>query len=116
MAAHHCRRNGGWRPPFPVPAPGAACRRSAAVAYGVATTIPVFITRAGGGVLIDVDGNSLIDFGSGIAIVSVGSAADRVVANMSAARSQRLNGPPSSRRTLGTGGCVSRPGRFTIAR
>ncbi len=54
-------------------------RRSAVVAKGVGTTLPVFIDRAGGGVLVDVDGNSLIDFGSGIAVTSVGNAADAVV-------------------------------------
>jgi 4-aminobutyrate aminotransferase/(S)-3-amino-2-methylpropionate transaminase len=41
--------------------------------------LPVFVERAGGGVLVDADGNSLIDFGSGIAVVSVGNAADEVV-------------------------------------
>src|SRR3954449_11290664 len=54
-------------------------RRAAAVAAGVGTTLPVFVERAGGGVLVDVDGNSLIDLGSGIAVVSVGNAADAVV-------------------------------------
>jgi 4-aminobutyrate aminotransferase/(S)-3-amino-2-methylpropionate transaminase len=54
-------------------------RRSAAVAAGVGTTVPVFVERAGGGVVVDVDGNSLIDLGSGIAVVSVGNAAPRVV-------------------------------------
>jgi 4-aminobutyrate aminotransferase/(S)-3-amino-2-methylpropionate transaminase len=44
--------------------------------------LPIFIERAGGGVLVDVDGNSLIDFGSGIAVVSVGNAADEVVAGV----------------------------------
>jgi 4-aminobutyrate aminotransferase/(S)-3-amino-2-methylpropionate transaminase len=44
--------------------------------------LPVFVERAGGGVLVDVDGNSLIDFGSGIAVVSVGNAADEVVAGV----------------------------------
>jgi 4-aminobutyrate aminotransferase / (S)-3-amino-2-methylpropionate transaminase / 5-aminovalerate transaminase len=53
-------------------------RRGAAVARGVSTTLPVFITAAGGGVLLDADGNSLIDFGSGIAVTSVGNAAPRV--------------------------------------
>jgi 4-aminobutyrate aminotransferase / (S)-3-amino-2-methylpropionate transaminase / 5-aminovalerate transaminase len=57
-------------------------RREAAVAPGVATMLPVFVARAGGGVLVDADGNSLIDFGSGIAVVSVGNAADRVVAGV----------------------------------
>ena len=46
---------------------------------GVGGTLPVFITEAGGGVLVDVDGNSLIDLGSGIAVTSVGNAAPRVV-------------------------------------
>jgi 4-aminobutyrate aminotransferase/(S)-3-amino-2-methylpropionate transaminase len=57
-------------------------RRGAAVAAGVGTTLPVFVERAGGGVLVDVDGNSLIDFGSGIAVVGVGNAADAVVARV----------------------------------
>ena len=52
------------------------------VARGVGTTLPVFIDKAGGGVLVDVDGNSLIDFGSGIAVVGVGNAADAVVARV----------------------------------
>jgi len=54
-------------------------RRDAAVARGVSTTLPIFITAAGGGVLLDADGNSLIDFGSGIAVASVGNAAAAVV-------------------------------------
>jgi len=54
-------------------------RRQAAVSNGVGTTFPVFIERAGGGVLVDVDGNSLIDLGSGIAVTSVGNSAPRVV-------------------------------------
>ena len=55
-------------------------RRAAAVSAGVSSTLPVYVTAAGGGVLVDVDGNSLIDFGSGIAVASVGNAAPRVVA------------------------------------
>jgi 4-aminobutyrate aminotransferase/(S)-3-amino-2-methylpropionate transaminase len=53
-------------------------RRNATVARGVSTALPVFVTAAGGGVLLDADGNSLIDFGSGIAVTSVGNAAARV--------------------------------------
>jgi 4-aminobutyrate aminotransferase / (S)-3-amino-2-methylpropionate transaminase / 5-aminovalerate transaminase len=56
-----------------------ATRRSAAVARGVSSTMPVFAAAAGGGVILDVDGNSLIDFGSGIAVTSVGNAAPAVV-------------------------------------
>jgi 4-aminobutyrate aminotransferase/(S)-3-amino-2-methylpropionate transaminase len=54
-------------------------RRNATVARGVSTTLPVFVTAAGGGILLDADGNSLIDFGSGIAVTSVGNAAAAVV-------------------------------------
>src|SRR5450755_1852834 len=54
-------------------------RRQATVSAGVSTMFPVFIERAGGGVLVDVDGNSLIDLGSGIAVTGVGNAAPHVV-------------------------------------
>jgi 4-aminobutyrate aminotransferase/(S)-3-amino-2-methylpropionate transaminase len=54
-------------------------RKSAAVADGVGVTLPVFVTRAGGGIVEDVDGNRLIDFGSGIAVTSVGNSAEAVV-------------------------------------
>jgi 4-aminobutyrate aminotransferase / (S)-3-amino-2-methylpropionate transaminase / 5-aminovalerate transaminase len=57
-------------------------RRNTTVARGVSTTLPVFITAAGGGVMLDADGNSLIDFGSGIAVASVGNAADAVVSRV----------------------------------
>jgi len=54
-------------------------RKKQYVADGVGTTLPIFVTAAGGGVLQDVDGNSLIDLGSGIAVTSVGNAAPKVV-------------------------------------
>ncbi|MEU4655604.1 4-aminobutyrate--2-oxoglutarate transaminase [Streptomyces sp. NPDC023723] len=54
-------------------------RRTAAVAQGVGSTLPVFVTRAGGGIIEDVDGNRLIDFGSGIAVTGVGASAEAVV-------------------------------------
>ncbi|MEP6853455.1 MAG: 4-aminobutyrate--2-oxoglutarate transaminase [bacterium] len=59
-------------------------RKTRAVAGGVGTTLPVYVERAGGGIIVDVDGNQLIDFGSGIAVVGVGNAAPRVVANVQA--------------------------------
>ncbi len=59
-------------------------RRNDACARGLSTTLPVFIEKAGGGVLVDVDGNSLIDLGAGIAVVNVGNSADQVVANVQA--------------------------------
>jgi 4-aminobutyrate aminotransferase/(S)-3-amino-2-methylpropionate transaminase len=55
-------------------------RKTAAVADGVGTTLPIYVAAAGGGIVVDVDGNQLIDFGSGIAVTSVGNAAPRVVA------------------------------------
>src|SRR4029078_10439744 len=65
-----------------IPGPRSAAlqaRKTAAVSAGVSTGLPVYVERAGGGVLVDVDGNQLIDFGSGIAVASVGNAAPRVV-------------------------------------
>jgi 4-aminobutyrate aminotransferase/(S)-3-amino-2-methylpropionate transaminase len=54
-------------------------RKKEHVADGVGTMLPVFVVAAGGGVLQDVDGNSLIDLGSGIAVTTVGNAAPHVV-------------------------------------
>ena len=41
--------------------------------------MPVFAARAAGGIVEDVDGNRLIDLGSGIAVTTIGSSAPRVV-------------------------------------
>src|ERR1700677_2647851 len=57
-------------------------RREHAVARGVSSTLPIFVTDAGGGVIVDADGNSLIDFGAGIAVVPVGNAAPGVSARV----------------------------------
>ena len=62
-------------------------RRTAAVSAGIGITLPVYIQAAGGGVLVDIDGNSLIDLGSGIAVTTVGNAATRV-AEATAAQAQ----------------------------
>ncbi len=56
-----------------------AKRRAAAVSASVGKTIPVFAARAAGGIVEDVDGNRLIDLGSGIAVTTIGSSAPRVV-------------------------------------
>jgi 4-aminobutyrate aminotransferase/(S)-3-amino-2-methylpropionate transaminase len=53
-------------------------RRTAAVAAGVSSALPIEVVAAGGGVIVDSDGNSLIDLGSGIAVVNVGNAAPSV--------------------------------------
>ena len=57
-------------------------RRSEAVSAALGMAIPVVVTKAGGGVIVDVDGNSIIDMGAGIAVVNVGNSADRVVDNV----------------------------------
>ena len=41
--------------------------------------MPVYCARAGGGIVEDVDGNRLIDLGSGIAVTTIGNASPRVV-------------------------------------
>ncbi|MGV9718250.1 4-aminobutyrate--2-oxoglutarate transaminase [Rhodococcus pyridinivorans] len=56
-----------------------AARRSAALPAGLTSGAGIYTAAAGGGVLVDVDGNSFIDFGSGIAVTTVGNAAPRVV-------------------------------------
>lgn len=66
----------------PIPGPRSTelqARKTAAVSAGVGTTLPVYVERAGGGIVVDVDGNHLVDFGSGIAVTTVGNAAPRVV-------------------------------------
>src|SRR4051794_17740978 len=68
-----------------IPGPRSAeklARKKAYVADGVGTTLPVFVVAAGGGVLVDVDGNSLIDLGSGIAVATVGNSATGVVSRV----------------------------------
>jgi 4-aminobutyrate aminotransferase/(S)-3-amino-2-methylpropionate transaminase len=65
-----------------IPGPGSLelnKRRAAAVSHGVGVTLPVFVARAGGGIIEDVDGNRLIDLGSGIAVTTIGNSSPRVV-------------------------------------
>src|SRR5690606_11112102 len=61
-----------------------AARRAGTVAAGVSSSLGVYVARAGGGVVEDVDGNSFIDLGSGIAVTSVGNAAPEVAAAVAA--------------------------------
>ncbi|HSS67000.1 MAG TPA: 4-aminobutyrate--2-oxoglutarate transaminase [Nocardioidaceae bacterium] len=58
-------------------------RKAATVSDGVGVGLPVYVAAAGGGVIVDVDGNSLIDMAAGIAVTSVGNAATRVVDRVS---------------------------------
>ena len=57
-------------------------RRADAVSASLGMAIPVVVEKAGGGVIVDIDGNSIIDMGAGIAVVSVGNSAERVVKNV----------------------------------
>jgi 4-aminobutyrate aminotransferase/(S)-3-amino-2-methylpropionate transaminase len=49
---------------------GLLARKEDAVSSGVGLGPPVFVTKAGGGILVDADGNSLIDMGSINATIS----------------------------------------------
>ena len=54
-------------------------RKTAAVSAAVGTGLPVYIEAAADGILRDIDGNQLIDFGSGIAVTSVGNGNQRII-------------------------------------
>ncbi len=54
-------------------------RRSEATSGGLGMSIPVIIERASDAILLDIDGNQIIDLGSGIGVVNVGNSASRVV-------------------------------------
>ena len=54
-------------------------RRTEATSGGLGMAIPVIIERASDAILLDIDGNQIIDLGSGIGVVNVGNSAQRVV-------------------------------------
>ncbi len=55
-------------------------RRNDVVSAGVGTMLPVFVDEAHGAILKDVDGNQLIDMGSGIGVVTIGHTNEKLVA------------------------------------
>jgi 4-aminobutyrate aminotransferase / (S)-3-amino-2-methylpropionate transaminase / 5-aminovalerate transaminase len=55
-------------------------RRETAVPRGVANIHPIVTARASGAIVEDVDGNRLIDFATGIAVLNIGHTAPEVVA------------------------------------
>ena len=57
-------------------------RRAEAVSASLGTAFPVFIDRAEGAIILDVDGNSILDLGAGIAVLNVGHSAGRVIENV----------------------------------
>jgi 4-aminobutyrate aminotransferase/(S)-3-amino-2-methylpropionate transaminase len=67
----------------PLPGPRSRAlmeRREASVPRAVGHSAPLFVERAEGARLFDVDGNALLDFAGGIGVMNVGHAAPRVVA------------------------------------
>ena len=54
-------------------------RRKHSVSHGLTQGFPVYIDRADGAILVDVDGNRLLDLGSGIAVTSIGHAVPELV-------------------------------------
>ncbi|GAA1807704.1 4-aminobutyrate--2-oxoglutarate transaminase [Luedemannella flava] len=54
-------------------------RRTAAVSRGVSNMLTSYVDHGSGATFTDVDGREWLDFGSGIAVTSVGHAAPRVV-------------------------------------
>jgi 4-aminobutyrate aminotransferase / (S)-3-amino-2-methylpropionate transaminase / 5-aminovalerate transaminase len=54
-------------------------RRTGAVPRAVFFTTPIFVEAASGAIIRDVDGNSLIDLGAGLAVLNVGNASPAVV-------------------------------------
>jgi 4-aminobutyrate aminotransferase / (S)-3-amino-2-methylpropionate transaminase / 5-aminovalerate transaminase len=54
-------------------------RRQAVVSAGVASALPVYIERAHGAIVVDVDGNAFLDLGAGIGVTTIGHTVDTVV-------------------------------------
>ena len=74
-----------------VPGPGSLAlheRRVASVAAGVGSALPVYLERAHGAIVVDVDGNQYIDLGSGIGVMTIGHTDPAVVAAASAQLSE----------------------------
>jgi 4-aminobutyrate aminotransferase/(S)-3-amino-2-methylpropionate transaminase len=63
-------------------------RRLRVVPTGVASALPVYIERAHGAIVIDVDGNQFIDLGAGIGVMTIGHTDEGVVAAASAQLAQ----------------------------
>jgi 4-aminobutyrate aminotransferase/(S)-3-amino-2-methylpropionate transaminase len=78
----------GRRVVTPIPGPESLAlqaRRVASVSVGVASALPVFLTRGHGAIVLDADDNAYIDLGSGIGVTTIGHADGDVV---DAARAQ----------------------------
>jgi len=54
-------------------------RRTEATSGGLGMALPVIVEKAHDAILLDIDGNQIIDLGSGIGVTNVGNSAPRVV-------------------------------------
>ncbi len=54
-------------------------RRLASVSGGVSSMLPVYVARANGAIVVDVDGNQFIDLGAGIGVTTIGHTESSVV-------------------------------------
>ena len=54
-------------------------RRKAVVSAGLTVGFPIYIDRAEGAIVVDVDGNQFLDLGSGIAVTTIGHAVPALV-------------------------------------
>ncbi|MGH3661710.1 MAG: 4-aminobutyrate--2-oxoglutarate transaminase [Micromonosporaceae bacterium] len=61
-----------------------AARRARQLPPGLGSALPVQVERAAGGIIVDADGNHIIDFASGIAVTSVGATAPEVTDRVTA--------------------------------
>jgi 4-aminobutyrate aminotransferase / (S)-3-amino-2-methylpropionate transaminase / 5-aminovalerate transaminase len=58
-------------------------RRKHVVSHGLTQGFPVYIDRAEGAILLDIDGNQILDLGSGIAVTTIGHAVPELIAAVS---------------------------------
>ena len=54
-------------------------RRNSEVSGGVGMAFPAVISKSGGAILVDIDGNQIIDLAAGIGVNNIGNTAQRVV-------------------------------------
>ena len=54
-------------------------RRTEATSGGLGMALPVIVEKAHDAIILDIDGNQIIDLGAGIGVVNVGNSAPRVV-------------------------------------
>lgn len=55
-------------------------RRNAVLSTGIGCALPAFIERAEGAILVDVDGNQIVDLASGIGVTTIGHSNPEVIA------------------------------------